>query len=394
MKTNKSIYAFLITWSLLLGACQPQAATSPGAPSSGSASSPEATEAPQALSSALFAKLSELTGKVELKQAAQSVFAPASTDMQLEVNGKVQTQEDGRVRLDLSSGTIIRVAPSSLFTLTSNEEVEGGLLTKIQLELGKVFIILSGGSAEVKTPSGVASVVGSYLKVEFDPATGELTLTCLEGSCSVTTPDGETKNFTDGQKIKIHKDPQTGKWIMDEGPMSPEDFQEWLDANPEAKALVDAAAGGGSSGDGSGDGEGSCLSLIEPISGAALPFQGKVKFEWDAQPGAAKYIVKFTNASGDVVTIATTKTSLELYIEGVVPEEGTSNWSVTALDAAGGEICSADSSAFTKPNSDWKPDSKDDKGGDDPKKTEPEPPCSTCDKINRERQNDKRKETV
>src|SRR5688572_10532444 len=121
--------------------------------------------------SALSAALSELSGIVELKQAGQEGFTPASAETTLEVDGQVQTGDDGRVRLDLSSGTIIRVAPSSFFTLTSNEETDGGLVTKIKLELGKIFIILNGGQADVETPSGVASVRGSYMKVEVDPVT-------------------------------------------------------------------------------------------------------------------------------------------------------------------------------------------------------------------------------
>src|SRR5688572_24951814 len=126
---------------------------------------------PEATSSQLSAALSELTGLVELKQAGQEGFTPASAETTLEVDGQVQTGDDGRVRLDLSSGTIIRVAPSSFFTLTSNEETDGGLVTKIKLELGKIFIILNGGQADVETPSGVASVRGSYMKVEVDPVT-------------------------------------------------------------------------------------------------------------------------------------------------------------------------------------------------------------------------------
>jgi ferric-dicitrate binding protein FerR (iron transport regulator) len=188
---------------------------------------------------ALIARLSELEGKVDIKQAGQAAFAPAKPDAQLEAQGQLQTGADGRSRLDLSTGTIVRVAPDSLFTLISNEEAAGGLFTKIKLELGKVFIILNGGNAEVQTPAGMAAVQGSYLKVEFDPAVGELTLTCLEGDCSVTTPGGGTKHFTDGQKITVHKDPATGEWIMDEGPMILEDFQEWLENNPEAKEKVE-----------------------------------------------------------------------------------------------------------------------------------------------------------
>jgi hypothetical protein len=374
MKMRKSFFiTLLLTLMLLLGACQPQAATSPVAPSSGSDAgsasadaSPAATESAQAQdSSALFAKISELAGKVDLKQAAQAAFAPASADMQLQVNGQIQTGEDGRVRLDLSSGTIIRVAPSSLFTLIANEEAEDGLFTKIQLELGKVFIILNGGSAQVETPSGVAAVQGSYLKIEFDPDTGELTLTCLEGNCSVTTPTGETKNFTDGQKMVVHQDPQTGKWIITEGEMSPEDFQEWLDYNPEAKTLVNqvlgdgGASGGGSGGDGGG---GTCFSLVTPKQGDALPFQGKVHFEWGEQSGAAKYVIKFTNANGNVIVFETADTNFDPYIEGFLPEAGEASWSVAALNTTGGEICSTTPVTFTKPDSDWNRNTGD--GGD------------------------------
>jgi hypothetical protein len=304
-----------------------------------------------------------------MKQAGQSSFVPASAEKQLEVNDQVQTGEDGRARLDLSSGTIIRVAPSSLFTLTSNEPVEGGLATQIKMELGKIFIILNGGSAEVETPAGVAAVQGSYLKIEFDPANNTLTLTCLEGNCSATTLDGDTKNFSDGQKIVIQKDPATGKWVIIEGDMSAEDFQEWLENNPEAQSLVEQATGNESNGNGGGGGgAGVCAGATKPDAGASLPFQGAVKFEWDAQPGAASYLIQFTNPSGAVITFQTSNTSLEKYIEGFLPDEGESGWSVSALDANGGTICTTTPSTFTKPDSNWEPEPKGD-GTEDEKKS-------------------------
>lgn len=150
--------------------------------------------------SPLSASLSELSGKVDIKQANQDSFSPAAENARLEVNGQVQTGDDGRVRLDLSSGTIIRVAPSSLFTLTANEQSANGLMTKIKLDLGKIFIILNGGQADVETPSGVASVRGSYMKVEVDPITKDIYITCLEGNCSASNPTGSV-NFTNGQKV-------------------------------------------------------------------------------------------------------------------------------------------------------------------------------------------------
>ena len=187
-------------------------------------------------SSPLSASLSELTGLVEMKQVGQDNFAPAAADTVLEVNGQIKTGDNGRVRLDLSSGTIIRVSPSSSFTLTSNDEVEGGLLTKIKLEAGKIFVILNGGQTDVETPSGVASVRGSYLKVEVDPVTKDIYITCLEGTCSATNPNGDQIIFTNGQKVTLFHQESDGSWKSPLlGDMDLEDFEEWIENNNDSE---------------------------------------------------------------------------------------------------------------------------------------------------------------
>lgn len=346
MKRKTILLLMVIATVVFIASCQPQA----------TAQSP------------LSAALSELSGAVDAKQAADEAFAPAATGTVLQSNGQIQTGDDGRVRLDLSSGTIIRVTPSSLFTLTSNDEVEGGLATRIKLDLGKIFIILSGGSADVETPSGVASVRGSYMKVEVDPETMDIYVTCLEGNCSVTNPAG-TVNFSDGQKaILFHQDPVTGNWTAPNvEPMTPEEFKEWLDANPEAKeiydqamatvtalaqateeptatpTLVDAVP--------PADASSACFKIIQPETGASLPKLGQVNFEWEAQPGAEKYVITFVNQNGNRATIETTETSSEYYIE-IFPNGGEYSWFVTSYAADGNEICSTEAVTFSKPAGD------------------------------------------
>jgi len=61
-------------------------------------------------------------------------------------------------------------------------------------------------------------------------------------------------------------------------------------------------------GGGTGD---ACLNVIEPVAGSSLPFQGKVKFQWEPKPGAQKYTVTFKNADGTLTTFETTDTKLE-----------------------------------------------------------------------------------
>ncbi len=352
MKKNFTTILFLVLL-LAFGACTPQAAPSPTAADT-IASQPPATE-PSATepASKLSATLSELSGKVEIKNPGSDSFAAAEASSILEVNGQIQTGDDGRVRLDLSSGTIIRVAPSSFFTLTANEESEDGLLTKLKVEIGKVFIILNGGSMDVETPSGVASVRGSYLKVEVDPVTGDIYLTCLEGNCSAENPSGSV-DFTDGQKvILLHRDPVRGTWtIPNVELMDLKDFQEWLDANPEARELFDQAMATLTAMPPATEppAQTVCLNVTEPTDGASLPFQGEVNFQWEAKPGASKYILTFTDANGKTVSFETEETNLKRFIE-TLPDAGAYQWTITALGENGEPICVTDPVTFTKPSS-------------------------------------------
>jgi hypothetical protein len=345
-----SILAVLI---LALGACKPQPVVS--------------------------SALSELQGVVDIRPSGEGDFTPATTESVLGVDGQIQTGDDGRVRLDLSSGTIVRVAPSSLFTLAANEQVEGGLATRIKLELGEVFIILNGGSAEVETPSGVASVRGSYLQVGVDPVTGDVIVTCLEGDCSAGNGAG-TVNFTDGQKVILYFS-DTGEWALPQvEDMTPEEIQYWLDNNPEALDIINQlfsqqnpteppppppAPPPGDDGNGGGNGNGgdTCFNLIEPPAGAELPLQGPVNFTWEPQPGASYFVVSFTDSSGKVITFQTSETELSKYIE-ILPDAGEYNWQVTAYGADGAEICTAAAASFSKPDSNPEGSKRDNTGCD------------------------------
>ena len=228
-------------------------------------------------------------------------------------------------------------------------------------------MILSGGSLEVETPSGVASVLGSYLKVEFDPEGETLELTCLEGDCTAVTLDDHTINFTDGQKVVIRRDPNTGKWVVEEGPMNSGDFNEWLENNPEALALVQAGLaglGGPSSG-------GSCMALLEPVNSADFFTFGGVNFAWEPMAGAASYVLEFVYPSGLVVQFETTETSMTRYLESMSPGGGYS-WTVSAYAEDGAPICTAESFDFTKADTGaWLEAQRDKKGEPDK--------CDPCD---------------
>jgi hypothetical protein len=246
MKTKfpNVLIGILLILVTLLNACASQAETSTPAPAPAVVedapvvfavtASATATAAPPE-PSALSALLSEIIGRVETKQANQEKFTPAGTSSFLDENGQAMTGSDGRVRLDLSTGTIVRLAPDSLFTLVSNEPADGSLKTRIQLAIGSLFVILNGGSLEVETPTGTAAVRGSFMSVSFNPYDGQVRITCLEGHCSLKSSGGSVE-ITAGQTAVI-----TGAGLPPQvGEMIDTDIQMWLDANPEAKIMVDA----------------------------------------------------------------------------------------------------------------------------------------------------------
>lgn len=229
---------FLAACGANAGTATPRATRLPAA-SSATASLPAPSRTPAA---SLVANLSELEGGVQAKRPADADFLAATPGLVLPTLSQVRTQADGHARLDLSSGTIIRITPNSLFTLTVKDPDPVNPLLNLKLLTGQLFIILSGGSVNVETPAGVAAVLGSYMSVRIDPKTGDILVQCLEGSCKLDTPAGSFDLHT-GQKARL---PFTEEGAEPVDPqiedMTEEDIQDWMDTNPEAGDVLDDVA--------------------------------------------------------------------------------------------------------------------------------------------------------
>ncbi|HEY9151515.1 MAG TPA: FecR family protein [Anaerolineales bacterium] len=340
-KYHRLIISFILMIFTLLAACQPQATAQPTP------------------GLALTATIKEVTGTASIKQPGDSSFSPASLGTQLQPKGEIQTGDDGRVRLDLSTGTIIRVAPSSLFTLTSNQPSNGSLTTQLNLSLGGIFIILSGGNASVNTPSGVASVRGSYLSVYIDPTTQNITVTCLEGHCGAGNSAGNT-DFGTGQEVVLFSCAAGQCTVPGVGPMTPQDFQNWINNNPDLQlpglsatmtALVSteppATLPPASTATLTPTAE-ACLDIIGPDKNADLAPTGTVTFDWKPKDGASQYELTILYPNGASSSFYTDKTSITRYLESM-PAGGTYTWFVTVFDSANQQICQTDQSTFSKP---------------------------------------------
>lgn len=193
---------------------------------------PTASPAPTSSRSATFAELENI---VEARPAPADEYAPASIGLTLFAGGAARTGDDGRARLDLApDATILRLAPNTIFTLSELKERDDGPFTILKLFIGNIYIILSGGELQVETPSGLASVRGSMMGVSYDPNTGAMTATCLEGHCSLRTKDrvveliaGQAADIRDGILVRVPR-------LITDG-----ELLDWFEFTPELEDLRD-----------------------------------------------------------------------------------------------------------------------------------------------------------
>lgn len=198
------------------------------------------TETPEPIAVTRTAELSELQLDVQAQVTSNENWQNANEGSQIETSGAVKTGSDSRVRVDISDGTLIRLGADTLFTLLELSPGISDPITRFKLEAGKVWIevtsALGGGLFEIETPSGVSAVRGSLMSVEYDPVTGELTVTCLEGQCRVTDPQGNSTDLTDGEQSEIAGFGQTPSPAH---PIEPAALAEWSQEFPEAQSIVE-----------------------------------------------------------------------------------------------------------------------------------------------------------
>ncbi len=242
-----SIHSLLLL-TILLGACasnpsptqsestQLESNTAEPAAQPNPTESIQATTAPNADRNAVIA---ETEGDVLVRAVSESEFEPASNGFVIQQSGGLQTGSDGRVRLDLMpEKTIVRIAPNSAFVLNEvSQNEEGAPKSSLALFFGKIFILLNGGSLEVETPSGVASVKGSVMSVSYNPETDQFQASCLEGHCTLENEDGQEVDIPEGESGYIDDSGEINQFDgIDQG-----EITEWVEEVPEIEEFLGEA---------------------------------------------------------------------------------------------------------------------------------------------------------
>jgi hypothetical protein len=232
----KKIISSLLFLTLLLSACSPADSTPETVVTESPSVESTAVENNDQLETNREAVLSEIENDVSAQIKSTAEFSSANVGLVIPVGGTIQTGDDSRAKLSLNpEGTIVRVGPNSSFTLSQITEENGEPKTTLQLLFGKVFVLLNGGSLDVETPSGVASVRGSLLSVQYDPDTNRVRASCLEGECALENEEGEEVEMTEGESVFIDEEGD----LSELNEIDQDEIEDWLDENPDLDEFMD-----------------------------------------------------------------------------------------------------------------------------------------------------------
>jgi hypothetical protein len=112
--------------------------------------------------------------------------------------------------VDFNDGSIVRLSENTLLTVEDLRVVDGGPFSRFQMELGKIWVSLFGGTFELQTPVGLATVRGSYATFEVifaqpdDPGSLTLVMDCLEGACTAKN-ENVTTNLGNLERVVLTK---------------------------------------------------------------------------------------------------------------------------------------------------------------------------------------------
>lgn len=238
--TRYSLLALCLSLTLLLAACNPSGTpTAPVGTTAATAGNPATASANATEAADRSAQISEIKSDVTKRETETVDWQSAAEGDTVNAGGGVRTGEESRVRIDISDGTIVRIAPNTEFTLLELSPAATDPVTRLQLEAGKVFVwvtqALGLGTFEIDTPSGVATVRGSLMSAEYDEVTGRFLITCLEGECRLAVGDVFT-DLTEGEQTEVTTpgDGPVAARLMDETQLD-----DWAENFPGLERIIE-----------------------------------------------------------------------------------------------------------------------------------------------------------
>jgi hypothetical protein len=189
-------------------------------------------------------KITAVVPIVNVVHGAQQVAA--STSQQVFWGDIINTGHLARARVALDDGSVLSVGSDSNLTIARHDT--GEQQTDLDLAYGQVRakavkLVKPNARFQIRTPVGVAGVVGTEMVVLFDAA-GNMQVVCLEGACKVCDLAGVCVLMKGGEESGIHGNSSPSS----PAPVSPANLTAAVNATNASGAGAGAGAAGGAAG--------------------------------------------------------------------------------------------------------------------------------------------------
>lgn len=207
MKRKIALFIFL-TIALLVAACGGATSATEAPAQDTSSDSSQPTDVP-AQATVFYLQVTNIKGTVEVRSSANDAYAPAEVGQRLGQGAQIRTGADGIIALYRDKLTMVIVDNSSeaeVKTLGGTVEVP---ITIIKVLAGAVGLehhaekLPEGAILSVETPEGnTGNVLGSTVRVQYNPETKLMTATCLTGTCEFVRGD-QKLTLEAGQAVDV-----------------------------------------------------------------------------------------------------------------------------------------------------------------------------------------------
>jgi len=128
----------------------------------------------------------------------------------------VNTQASARARIALDDGSVVNVGSGSSFKVVKHDS--GAQQTELELTYGKLRtqaqkIAKPDGKFEVRTPAGVAGVIGTDFYLAYDNSTTTMTVIVFEGFVKVCNLAGVCVIVKAGQMTSVRSGDHSGPQV-------------------------------------------------------------------------------------------------------------------------------------------------------------------------------------
>jgi uncharacterized membrane protein YgcG len=168
-----------------------------------------ATGAEQPNSENFFLEISNIRGEVEVRANSSENYVPAEVGQKLYQGAQLRTGADGIVALYRDSLTLVVVDNNSEAEIKTLAGTAEAPVTILMVTTGAVAVehhaeeLPAGAVLKVETPEGNGSqILGSTVRVQYNPETKVMTATCLTGTCEFVRGD-QKLTLEQGQAVDV-----------------------------------------------------------------------------------------------------------------------------------------------------------------------------------------------